>query len=248
MFLLSAGSIIPIGLGEHTRFKGVGPKLFGHVGKPGFISFERGKTGKITTKVSENTRDKHDFYMTYKEQQEMPTELISIPLRKKWNETLNGIAPVAIRYRWNRAEERIDSAFMITPDGKSKIEIDDVGKPVRIYFKPNSKNQELIGSKPLIVKADINTAQVAVIVQKESGGFTTLIKMPIEHKVTELKDDFGFKGKWVEVNECPSDPRIKVASDVLLKQLFLFVGHYNDKKARFEIESRYKSNGNPRMN
>ena len=252
--------IIPIGLRDHSRFKVVSPKLFAQVGKPGFIPVSRGTDGKITTAVYPETRDKHDFYMTYTEQRTIPTGVTKDPIRRKWGEAMTGIIPVAIRYRWNRKEERIDSAFMVTPDGKSKIKIDERGNPIKIYFKPNSVvKQQCLDEKPLILKADIESTQIGIMVQNEEG-CTSFIKMSSSPVITDRlepkeivrnisQDDYGaVRGKWEKATDDMFDPRSGIDKDVLRRQLFLFVGHYNDKKARFEIESRYKSHGSSAMN
>lgn len=260
MFIFSS-HIVPIGLGNCSRGRVVPARRFAEVGKPGFVPINRGSNGTITTTVYPKTRDKYDFYATYKEEPGMPTELTKEPIRRNWRELLRGIVPIAIRYNWNREEQRIDSAFMITPDGKSKIEIDERGNPTKIYFKPNSiLKQQLLGGKPLILKADIDTTQIAIMTQNSSGGFTPSIKMFTSPEVTErfesreiVKDvsrsDYGrVSGKWKKATDDLLDPRVGIDKEVLVKQLFLFVSHYNDKGCRFEIISRNKSCGSSAMN
>lgn len=260
MFIFSS-HIVPIGLGNHSRIRVVPPKRFAEVGKPGFMPINRGTNGTVTTKVYPETRDKYDFYATCAEDGSIPTEVTKDPIRREWNKVIKGLVPIAIRYRWNREEERIDSAFMVTPDGKSKIEIDERGNSAKIYFKPNSiVEQQLLGGKPLILKADIDSTQIAIVNQKSTGEFIRYIKMFTDPEVTERfvsreivrdisKDDYGrVSGQWEKATDDLLDPRAGIDKCVLEKQLRLFIGHYNDAGARFEIISRNKSLGSPTMN
>lgn len=241
MFILSVQSVVPIGLRGHSRNKALPAKRFGEPGKFGFVPLQRGKEGKFNTVAYPNTKDKHDFYFTYLEGQGTKLDqLTNEPLRYRWHEDLKGIIPCAIRYRWNRNEERIDSAILVTPDGKSKFEIDEKGLPINVYFKPNYlSKQELIAGLPLIVKASIKSKQIGVMVQNEKGDFTPHIVIQPE--------GFGISGHFTPTEGkwglSISDPRLKLDPFVLGKQLQLFLMHYNDKKARFEIISRYKAAG-----
>ena len=241
MFILSVQAIVPIGLRNHSRSIAMPGKRFGEPGKFGFVSLQRGKEGKFNTVAYPDTKDKHDFYFTYLEGQgTKPTQLTSEPLRRRWREDLKGLIPCAIRYRWNRDEERIDSAILVTPDGKSKFEINEKGLPVSIYFKPNyPSEQELIEGLPLIVKASIKSKQIGIMIQDEKGDVTPHIVIHPE--------GFGITGHFTPKENkwslSISDPRLKLDLFVLGKQLQLFLTHYNDKQARFEIISRYKAAG-----
>lgn len=258
MFILS---VVPIGLGDHSRGRVVPAKRFAEIGKPGFVPIKRGANKNITTTVYPETRDKYDFYATYGEDGTIPTEVTNDPIRREWNKVIKGLVPIAIRYKWNREQERIDSAIMVTPDGKSKIEIDERGNPITIYFKPNSiVKQQCPSGKPLILKADIDSTQIAVMTQQSNGRFTPSIKIFTSPEVTERfeatevvrdvsKSDYGrISGKWEKATDDLLDPRAGIDKQVLIKQLFLFVGHYNDKGCRFEIISRNKSYGSSTMN